>query len=90
MDSFMVRFSKAIHVKAMSSTTNNLCSYIKLWLVLFTSIVQLSAIPSVWVAYALIESWGRKLVLIIRSILPLVGSALMFWLPNNVVAAVGL
>ncbi|XP_060200658.1 sugar transport protein 7-like [Lycium barbarum] len=90
MDGFEVKFSRAIYKRAQKATTNNFCSYINFKLLLFTSTMQISAIPSAWVAHALIESWGRKPVLVIGSVLPLVGSATVVWFPNNIVASLGL
>ncbi|OIT39471.1 sugar transport protein 9 [Nicotiana attenuata] len=90
IEGFMVQFSRRIHVKSVKANTDNFCAYINLWLILFSSIVQLSAIPSVWAARGMMESWGRKPVLVIGSILQLVGSILMFWFPNDVVASIGL
>ncbi|XP_049388773.1 sugar transport protein 8-like [Solanum stenotomum] len=90
MEGFLVTLSKAIHRRKVKATTNNFCTYLNIWLALFTSIPQVSFIPSIWVARALIQSWGRKPVLIIGYILLLVGSIFMAWLPNDVVAVVGL
>nr|XP_033508152.1 sugar transport protein 8-like [Nicotiana tomentosiformis] len=90
IESFVVQFSRRIHLKAVKAPTDNFCAYINLWLILFSSIVQLSAIPSVWAAGGMMESWGRKPVLILGSILQLVGSILLYWFPNDVVASIGL
>uniref|UniRef100_M1CUA5 Sugar transporter n=1 Tax=Solanum tuberosum TaxID=4113 RepID=M1CUA5_SOLTU len=90
MDGFLVTLSEAIHRRAVKATTNNFCTYLNIRVTLFTAIPQVSFIPSTWVARALIQSWGRKPVLIIGSILPLVGSVFMAWFPNDVVAVVGL
>ncbi|XP_027772126.1 sugar transport protein MST4-like [Solanum pennellii] len=90
MDGFLVKLSEAIHRRAVKATTNNFCTYLNIPLTLFTAIPQVSFIPSIWVARALIQSWGRKPVLIIGSILPLVGSVFVAWFPNDVVAVLGL
>ncbi|XP_075083404.1 sugar transport protein MST4-like [Nicotiana tabacum] len=90
IEGFVVQFSRRIHLKAVKAPTDNFCAYINLWLILFSSIVQLSAIPSVWAAGGMMESWGRKPVLILGSILQLVGSILLYWFPNDVVASIGL
>lgn len=90
IESFVVQFSRRIHLKAVKAPTDNFCAYINLWLILFSSIMQLSAIPSVWAAGGMMESWGRKPVLILGSILQLVGSILLYWFPNDVVASIGL
>ncbi|KAG5599428.1 hypothetical protein H5410_030798 [Solanum commersonii] len=56
----------------MKTTTNIVCAYLIIRFMLFTSIVQIISLA--WITRALIQCWGRKSILIIRSVLLIVGS----------------
>lgn len=90
MDAFLRHFSHSIFIAKKKVVKNNFCYYINGWLLLFTSLIPLCALPSIWLGLLLACRWGRKPTLVLGSGFWILGACLGTWFPSASIGAVGM
>ncbi|KAL3536970.1 hypothetical protein ACH5RR_000336 [Cinchona calisaya] len=87
---FLHKYFPGVVIPKKKALRNTFCGYIDFWLLVFPSLLPLSASASVWLALTLGTSRGRRFVLVSGLVLLLVGLSCVSWFTYSFLHIVGI